>query len=242
MDEGMKYVVLISANTEWRVLLGYFTDYELFSSPFGKWFVISNHPGDKSGTPVTFFHAGWGKIASAGATQYVISRWQPRLIVNLGTCGGFTGSIDRGEIILVEKTVVYDIYEQMGDPDEHIRHYMTTLDTSWLNEPFPIPVRRTVLVSGDRDLFCQDITGLKSKYGAIAGDWESGSIAWIASKNQTPCLILRGVTDLVDECGGEAYNGGINTYHENTTYIMKILLDCLPGWLLQFERNYTGKS
>lgn len=240
MDEHKDYVVLISADAEWRATRNYYPQPEQLTSPYGEWFIQLIHEKGGFRKPVLFFHGGWGKVASAGATQYIISRWQPRLIINLGTCGGFKGSINRGEIILVDKTIIYDIYEQMGDPDLHIRHYTTTLDNSWHIEPSPIPVKRTVLVSGDRDLFCKDITDLRLKYAAIAGDWESGSIAWIAARNQMPCLILRGVTDLVDEEGGEAYNGGIITFQENTIAVMKTLLDSLPGWLVEFEKNHTN--
>ncbi len=172
-------------------------------------------------------------MAAAGSAQYVISRWHPKLIINLGTCGGFQGEINRGEIILVEKTIIYDIFEQMGDPEEHIRHYQTEIDNSWISEPYPIKVVRSLLVSGDRDLFCGDLPELKSKYRAIAGDWESGAIAWVAAKNQTQCLILRGVTDLVSEKNGEAYDGNVGYFYENTKLIMKKLVESLPGWLLK---------
>ena len=49
--------------------------------------------------------------------QYVIDKYSPDLIVNLGTCGGFEGVVEQGEIILVDKTYVYDIVELMGDLD-----------------------------------------------------------------------------------------------------------------------------
>lgn len=156
------------------------------------------------------------------------------MIINLGTCGGFEGEIDKEEIILVEKTIIYDIFEQMGDPTEHIKHFSTEIDTSWLNPPLPLQVKRTLLVSGDRDLFCDDIPSLKTKYGAIAGDWESGAIAWVANKYHTRCLILRGVTDLVGETGGEAYDGNVSYYYENTDLIMKKLIESLPLWLSKY--------
>ncbi len=80
----------------------------------------------------TYFHGGWGKISAAATTQYVIDHFQPDLLVNLGTCGGFEGRIARGTIILVTKTIVYDIIEQMSEPEEAIAHYSTELDLSWL--------------------------------------------------------------------------------------------------------------
>ena len=92
------------------------------------------------------------------------------------------------------------------------------------------------MLSGDRDLFCKDINALKQKYGAIAGDWESGSIAWVANKNQTPCLILRGVSDLVGENSGQAYDGNIDLFYRNTQVVMNELLKSLPEWLFKYSK------
>lgn len=181
--------------------------------------------------PVVFFHGGWGKIAAAASTQYVIDRWSPALLVNLGTCGGFEGEIEKGTIILAERTLVYDIIEQMGDYDEHIAHYTTDIDLSWLGGGYPQKVLRTLLVSGDRDLLVEDIPRLKAEFGAVAGDWESGAIAWVAARNNTRCLILRGVTDLVGSSGGEAYEGNIQVFVEGATKILSRLVDSLPGWI-----------
>jgi adenosylhomocysteine nucleosidase len=38
-----------------------------------------------------YVHGGWGKVAAAARAQYAIDRWRPRVLVNLGTCGGFAG-------------------------------------------------------------------------------------------------------------------------------------------------------
>jgi len=43
-------------------------------------------------------------------------------------------------------------------------------------------------------------------------------------------LILRGVSDLVSETGGEAYDN-LPLYEERTKVIMQKLFDQLPGWL-----------
>jgi adenosylhomocysteine nucleosidase len=166
----------------------------------------------------------------------VIDRWHPPLIINIGTCGGIEGGIEREEIVLADKTLIYDIYEQMGDANEHLDFYTTHLDLSWLPETLPIPVRRTLLVSGDRDLFCEQVASLKSRFGACAGDWESGAIAWVAARNQTELLILRGVTDLVSEKGGEAY-GNLAYFQQNTEKMMRRLLATLPQWLMAYQRG-----
>ena len=226
----VRIVVIISANIEWQAIRSFFPAIEPQASPLGQWFVVELDLGGRR-EPVIFFHGGWGKIAAAASAQYVLDRWAPALLVNLGTCGGFCGKIEKGEVILVERTVVYDIIEQMVDPQEAIAHYTTDIDLSWLGDDYPQAVRRTLIVSGDRDLVADDIPRLKADYGAVAADWESGAIAWVAARNNTRCLILRGVTDLVGSGGGEAYDGNVQVFVEGAARILKRLVDALPAWI-----------
>ena len=227
VEVNSKIIVLISADVEWGVVGELFPDADMQQSPLGEWFSISL---SQSLPPLTFFHGGWGKIAAAASTQYVIDRWDPDILVNLGTCGGFAGEIDKGEIILVERTVVYDIIEKMGDFDEHIAHYTTEMDLSWLGEKYPAADRKSLLLSGDRDLQVEEIPELKSRYGAVAGDWESGAIAWVAQRNDVKCLILRGVTDIVGDEGSLAY-GDLEYFREGTRVVLNRLVKTLPEWL-----------
>ena len=169
-------IILVSANIEWQAVRRIFPDSDVTKSPLGDWFV-AEISGKNSRHSVPFYHGGWGKITAAASAQYVIEHFSPSLIVNLGTCGGIQGEIERGTVVLVERTIVYDIYEQMYDADEHIEYYTTEINLDWLKKPYPHDVLRTHMISGDRDLVASEIPTLKNKYGAVAGDWESGSIA-----------------------------------------------------------------
>jgi adenosylhomocysteine nucleosidase len=226
----MKIVVIISANAEWRVVKELYPNLDLHRSPFGEYADVELETWN-----LTLFHGGWGKISAAATAQYVIDHFQPDLLVNLGTCGGFAGRVETGTIILVERTLVYDIIEQMGDGAEAIAHYATDIDLSWLDggqktEDRPSSTVHGLLVSADRDIIVEDIPMLIEKYDAIAADWESGAIAWVAKQNGTRLLILRAVSDLVGGDGGEAY-GNLELFHERTRTVMKDLFEQLPDWL-----------
>jgi adenosylhomocysteine nucleosidase len=223
----LNIAIVISANAEWRAareLLG-----ERVSSvrtyPYGETFQLQVGEFE-----LQFFHGGWGKVSAAASAQYIIDRHAPDLLLNLGTCGGFEGRIERGTIILVERTVIYDIIEQMSASDEAIDHYASVLDLGRVPEPYPHPVSRGLLVSADRDILVGDIPMLIEKYGAVAADWESGAIAWVAQRNGTRLLILRGVSDLVGSGGGEAY-GNLDLFRKRTRVVMEELLRQLPDWL-----------
>ena len=230
----MKPLVIISADGEWRAVKSFYPEADIQQSPFGEYFDIGF-----DNRRVMFFHGGWGKISAAATTQYVIDQYKPDLLLNLGTCGGFEGRIERGTIVLVEKTIVYDIFEQMTDGSEEIAFYTTELDLSWLPRVLPFPVLRGLLVSGDRDILIEDIPMLIQKYQAVAADWESGAIAWVAKRNSVRSLILRGVTDLVGASGGESY-GDYELFIQRTKEIMKKLFDQLPKWLNAIEKVEQG--
>jgi adenosylhomocysteine nucleosidase len=219
----VKTVILISAIAEWNAVKPLFPDAKIQQFPYGECFSAS--VGDHS---LGLFHSGWGKIASAGAMQYVIDTHSPDLIVNLGTCGGFEGAVQQGDVILVDQTYVYDILELMGNL-EITTYYASSLDLSWLAEPYPHPARRGRIASADSDLAPEKMPFLKSQ-GAIAADWESAALAWVAQKNNARLLILRAVSDMVSEQGGEAYDN-IEMFNRRAQGIMKELVRQLPDWL-----------
>ena len=223
-------VVIVSADVEWRVLREILSVQPTGKTPYGECCELSMDVHGRT-IQTIYVHGGWGKISAAGSAQYAIERGSPDLIINIGTCGGILGEIEIGEIVLAERTLVYDIIEQMFDAEEAIEHYATDLDLSWLQEPYPHPVRRTLLLSADRDGLAEQIDFLRDEYSATALDWESGAIAWIAAKNQKRCLILRGVTDLVDGSGGEAYDGTGELFSTRTDDIMRALMESLPSWI-----------
>ena len=173
-----------------------------------------------------FFHGGFAKVAAAASTQYVIDHFRPPYLINIGTCGGVAGRIGRFDVVVPDKLVIYDIYNAIGDdPDEG--YYVTDLD---LPAHFPTPAIRTTLYSADRDLTPATLRDIEDRYHPTAVDWESGAIAWVAKRNGTPLLIMRGVSDLVSFERGEAEGNGA-LWVENTRRIMSTLISNLPKWM-----------
>jgi adenosylhomocysteine nucleosidase len=233
-----KIFVLISADEEWKIVKQILNPGSPLSlSPFGEWFEYEFEVGGKR-FPTIFFQIGCGKIPAAAATQHVLDRWQPSLIINLGTCGGFKGKVKKDDILLVIKTVVYDIYERAGNHDEQIAKYTSVLDLSWLNESYPTKIVPATIATADQDLDPKNIKYLHQKYGAVAADWESGAIAYVANRNNnTNCLILRGVSDVIDSINGEPSSN--EKISRGTKTVMKKLIDALPSWLAELNEKVS---
>jgi len=229
-ETSPQVAVIISARAEWKTALTEFNNPSSGSSPVGDYFTTQ-----LAGRNCLFFHGGWGKVSAAAATQIIIDHWQPELILNVGTCGGFEGLVSVGEVILASETVIYDIIERMSDPREALAHYTTPIDLSLLRKPYPHPVRVGRLVSADQDIDPIMVTRLSTEFSAVAADWESGAIAWTATRNRTRVLILRVVSDLVSPAGGELYDQG--NFHDRAQQVMLPLLRSLPAWI---ERALPG--
>jgi len=218
-------VVIISALGEWQAVTSFLSLHESFQSPFGAYFY---HSIDC--LPYIFFYGGWGKVAAAASTQYVIDRFAPNMVINIGTCGGFLDKTVKGQLLLVNKTVIHDIVEQMTDPEQAIADYSTDVDLSWLKKPYPLQVTESIIVSADQDILPASIPHLVSRYSAIAADWESGSIAWVAKKNNTRLLILRVVSDVVSRYGSPAYHA-YDYFIQSANAYLPAIIKSLPGWL-----------
>lgn len=218
-------VVLISADGEWQATFESLSPTEKYASPYGEYFRHTAGPNK-----FIMFQSGWGKIAAAASTQYIIDMFKPQIIINIGTCGGFFGKVKQGEILLVNKTVIYDIVEQMTEQDQALAAYTTAIDLEWIKKPYPLTVNKNILVSADQDIIPSSIPYLIEKFSAVAADWESGAIAWVAGKNQIRCLILRVVSDVVSPKGSPAYNSFEYFTQASKTHIPPIIRS-LPLWL-----------
>lgn len=216
--------IILSARAEWLAACEVFENPTVSSSPLGEYFYA--HVSD---VDCVLFHGGWGKVSAAAGTQYVIDRWHPELLLNLGTCGGFEGLNSVGEIVLANETLIYDIIERMGDQQIALDQYTTHIDLSTLRKPYPQPVRVGRLISADQDIDPAMVDKLIGEFHAVGADWESSSIAWTAARNQTRVYILRVVSDLVSAEGGELYDLG--NFDERANQVMQPLLRALPDWI-----------
>ena len=223
-------VILISANAEWQAVLAHVA-LEVQHSPYGDWAVHTF-----GGEPTVIFHGGYGKTSAAGSTQYAIDRWHPRLLVNLGTAGGFAPDVHVGDIVLVTRTTIYDLYEAMGDAAETIADYASPVDTSRWPARLAARVHPGPIVSADRDLVPAEVAKLHETYRASVGDWESGSIAFVARKNAVPLIILRAVTDVLDADHPSPTTGNLDAWKQETLKLMAVLLDLTAEALPELVR------
>jgi adenosylhomocysteine nucleosidase len=223
----MRLAVIVAANAEWDAVKPMFAGAFLEHSPCGEYFFA-----ETAGHRIVFFHGGWGKVAAAASTQYIIDRFKPEYLMNLGTCGGINGRVQRFDLVAAERTVIYDIYEAMEDSSLGLAHYTTEMEVP---AGLPSAILRTTIYSADRDLTPRHLLEMEARHHPAVVDWESGAIAWVARRNQTRVLILRGVTDLVDlDLETAEAEGNLQLYRENARRVMADLIGSLAVYVDAF--------
>jgi adenosylhomocysteine nucleosidase len=75
-----------------------------------------------------------------------------------------------------------------------------------------------------------EVARLESRFHAAAADWESGAVAFVASRNHVPLVVLKGVSDVVSPTGGQAY-GSVATFEAGARRVMRTLVSWLPAIL-----------
>jgi adenosylhomocysteine nucleosidase len=218
-----KIAIIVPAEAEWKVVLKYYGMKREHLRPYDHF--ACNIEAKHATALAIFLHSGCGKVPAAAATQYAIDTWHPSLVINIGTCGGLDPALKVGDLILAERTVIYDICERSGGQEEMIERFTTELPDC---PAIPACVKRGTLVTGDQDADPARIKCLRLQYGAIAADWESGAVAYVAYKcNGIQCRILRVVSDMV--ASGDIVNN--QTFEERIDRYLPTLLEKLPDFV-----------
>ena len=149
--------------------------------------------------------SGVGKVASATTTQYIIDKYKPKYIINIGISGSLSPSLKTGDIIIAEKMIQHDFdVTAFGHPkgymDNGIEPNKPTIYYSdkKLIEKFNKNnyIKPVTIATGD--IFITDVKLKKRKkkdFSASAIDMESAAIAQTAKRNNTPLIVLRIISD-----------------------------------------------
>ncbi|PKL00731.1 MAG: 5'-methylthioadenosine/S-adenosylhomocysteine nucleosidase [Tenericutes bacterium HGW-Tenericutes-1] len=169
------------------------------------------YQGKLSGKDVIVAKSGIGKVNAAITTTALCLKYDIEFIINTGVAGGLF-PINSGDIVVSEGVMYSDVdvvqidpdlpYGQMpGDPyivyadDALVNKTINTLNQMKFN------YRKGIIASGDQ--FVTDSMKLKPLQTVIdhlyAVEMESMSVAITAFKFNIPFVIIRGISDVIDD-------------------------------------------
>ena len=139
-----------------------------------------------------------GTQPAAVATQLVLDKLDPDLLINAGTCGGFIkrgGEIGKayltgGPFVFHDRRIPLPPFEKYADGNYQLCDVSNWADALNLEQG-------TVSTGNSLDMNDDDASRIEQA-GTHAKDMEAAAIAWVADQHEKPLCAVKAVTDLVD--------------------------------------------
>lgn len=159
---------------------------------------------------VVFFESGPGEIQAAAGIQYLITRFKPDVILNLGVCGGLDAEIKKGDLCIVKDCVhtdynvstVADVRQgqYIGLSSEKIRFEENLIQLCKEYFHNKREFHCVSLASQDRIIHGDnERIALGEKWNCQICDMELSGYALVAIKNRVPLLGVKFVSDSVGD-------------------------------------------
>ena len=175
------------------------------------------HSGLLCGREVVIAQCGVGKVNAAMCAEALILTFRPDLVINVGVAGTLSGGLEIGDIAVARDLVQYDVdTTALGDPPG----FVSTVNrvafpcADWAVERILRAVsvmdgvkgRAVRIASGDR--FNDDAPTtqyIARTFQAEVCEMEGCPIAQVCWINDTPCAVIRGISDTTAGAHGIEY-------------------------------------
>ena len=175
--------------------------------------------------------SGIGKVNASFATQILIDKFNPEVIVNFGVAGGQkNGGLVAGDVVILDKICQYDF--DLSEIDDVSIGYMQDYDTIFYNTSWQLYKGNAFKIcsgaTGDRFTKKQMFIDIINKLSAQVVDMESGAIAQVCCANKTHFLSIKLISD-VDGSDGSIFE----QYQSN----VKSICDKIPNAIEELLAN-----
>lgn len=164
---------------------------------------------------------GVGKVFAAICAQTMILEFSPDLIINTGVAGTLTDNLSIGDIAIANKLVQHDMdTSPLGDPVGMISGINLVYLPS--SEKYSALLLKAAegydtkkclmgtIASGDKFISSTaEKKKIVSLFGACACEMEGAAVAQVCYVNNTPCCVMRAISDGGDE----------NAFHDFPTFV-----------------------
>lgn len=164
-----------------------------------------------SGVECVVAHCNPGKVNAALCAQLMITRYNPRLVINSGVAGGIGDDIRIGDLVISSAVVQHDMdTAALGDK----KGYLSGLGVIEIEaaqqavrvlkktapEIYPGVVHTGVIATGDQFICVPEkLHEIHRQFGALACEMEGGAIGQVCYVNGVDFVVLRTISDNADD-------------------------------------------
>ena len=174
--------------------------------------------------------SGIGKVNAGMATQLLIDKYNPEIMINFGVAGGKENSgLNAGDIVQVKSACQYDF--DLSEIDNVDIGYMQDYDLTYfpVNICNKLPYKSVKCATGDRFTNKQTYLDIIKDLGADIVDMECSAIAQVCYANNIPLHIVKLISDVdgVDESIYQQYTNNVKTICDKIPNAIKDILNSI---------------
>ncbi len=150
---------------------------------------------------VCLIRSGYGEIAAASATQYLISEFHVNRIINYGVVGGLRKGLFAKKVGIVQEIVYYG-FDSSGSGKCPVIKPKNNALPLWAIEKALGRRKLPEFICASADKFVmggQPKHELRKQYKADICDMESAGIVITCNRNDIPCDFIKAISDGVEE-------------------------------------------
>ena len=143
-----------------------------------------------------------GKVNSSRVCQILIDKFNPSLIINVGTAGSVDNRLEIGDVVVADRLYQHDFdvtpFGRKIGEIENIGEYIK-VDSNLLELFNNLNVVIGSIASGDKFIVdIQEKNNIRNTFNALCIEMEGASIAQVCYLCKVPFLVIRSITDKLD--------------------------------------------
>ena len=179
--------------------------------------------GNIDGKMCVLVKSNVGKVNSSRMCQMLIDCFDIELVINVGTAGSVDNSLNIGDVVVASELVQYDFdvtcfgrtlgeIENIGKSIKVDKSLLDLFDN----------VRIGTIATGDKFISDKgEKQQIKNYFNALCIEMEGASIAQVCYLDKIPFLIIRSITDKMDDSAPVDFETFLSSSSKNAAKILK---------------------
>ncbi len=169
------------------------------------------YTGQINGVDAVLLQSGIGKVAASIGTTLLLEIYQPDVVINTGSAGGFDSSLNLGDVVISTEVrhhdadvtaFGYEMGQMAGQPAGFLAdEQLMTIAEQALEQMDNKHAVRGLICTGDAFVCTEERQALIRKHfpSVIAVEMEASAIAQTCHQFQVPFVVVRAISDVADK-------------------------------------------
>jgi adenosylhomocysteine nucleosidase len=191
--------------------------------------------GKLFGKDVVLLKSGIGKVNAAMGTTILLERFAPEFIINTGSAGGFSSSLEVGDVVVSSEVVHHDVDVTAFD---YVYGQVPGMPPTFKSDPNLVARAMHAIESMDingeigliatGDSFMEDperVKNVRTKFpNMIASEMEAAAIAQVCHQYGCPFVVIRALSDIAGKESSISFDAFLENAAKNASEMIMHML------------------